>query len=53
MVEAAAQRPISREATAGVYWFRRGGDFLDGAMAMIRKDAAVDGRFYVCPVAFP
>ena len=50
VVEAAEKRPISRLATAGAYWFRRGGDFLDGAMAMIRKDASVEGRFYVCPV---
>ena len=48
--EAAEKRPISRLATAGTYWFARGGDFLDGAMAMIRKDASVDGAFYVCPV---
>ena len=50
VVEAAEKRPISRIATAGTYWYRRGGDFLDGAMAMIRKDASVDGAFYVCPV---
>ena len=50
VVEAAEKRPISRLATAGTYWFRRGGDFIDGAMAMIRKDASVDGAFYVCPV---
>jgi len=50
VVEAAEKRPISRHATAGAYWFARGGDFLDGAMAMIGKGAAVDGRYYVCPV---
>ncbi len=50
VVEAAEKRPISRLATAGAYWFRRGGDFVDGAMSMIRKDASVDGAFYVCPV---
>lgn len=50
VLEAAEKRPISRLATAGTYWFARGGDFLDGAMAMIRKDASVDGAFYVCPV---
>jgi CTP:molybdopterin cytidylyltransferase MocA len=50
VVEAAEKRPISRLATAGAYWFRRGGDFIDGAMAMIRKGASVDGAFYVCPV---
>lgn len=48
--EAAEKRPISRLATAGTYWFRRGGDFIGGVMAMIRKDASVDGAFYVCPV---
>ena len=50
VVEAAEKRPISRLATAGTYWFRRGGDFIDGVMATIRKDASVDGAFYVCPV---
>lgn len=49
VIEAAEKRPISRLATAGVYWFARGRDFVDGAMAMIRKDASVDGRFFVCP----
>lgn len=48
--EAAEKRPISRLATAGTYWFARGGDLLDGIMATIRKDAAVDGAFYICPV---
>ncbi len=50
VLEAAEKRPISRLATAGTYWFRRGADFLDGAMSMIRKDASVDGAFYICPV---
>ncbi len=50
VMEAAEKRPISRLATAGMYWFRHGGDFIDGVMSMIRKDASVDGAFYVCPV---
>jgi CTP:molybdopterin cytidylyltransferase MocA len=50
VVEAAEKRPISRLATAGVYWFARGGQFLDGVMSMVRKDASVDGVFYICPV---
>ncbi len=49
VVEASEKRPISRHATAGAYWFRRGGDFLDAAMAMIGKDAHTDGKFFVCP----
>ncbi len=49
VVEASEKRPISRLATAGFYWFRRGGDFIEAAMAMVTKDAHVDGRFFVCP----
>lgn len=49
VIEASEKRPISRLATAGVYWFAQGRDFVDAAMAMIRKDASVDGRFFVCP----
>lgn len=50
VVQASEKRPISRLATAGFYWFRRGGDFVDGAMAMIRKDGHVEDQFFVCPV---
>ena len=49
VIEASEKRPISRLATAGAYWFARGRDFVDGAMAMIRKDANVGGAFYICP----
>ena len=47
IVEAAEKRPISRLATAGFYWFRRGQDFIDAVMDMIRKDAHVNGQFYI------
>ena len=49
VIEAAEKRPISHVATAGAYWYRRGGDFVEAVMSMIRKDASVEGRFYVCP----
>lgn len=49
VTEAAEKRPISRYATAGLYYFRRGGDFVQAAQEMIRKDANVNGAFYVCP----
>ena len=41
---------ISNEATVGIYNFRRGGDFLDAAHAMIADDERVNGEFYVAPV---
>ena len=50
VVAVAEKRPISRDATAGIYYFRRGSDFLDAAERMILKDARAAGEFYVCPV---
>lgn len=50
VIEASEKRPISRRATAGTYYFKRGADFLRGAMRMIEKDAHVQGRYFVCPV---
>lgn len=47
--EAAEKKPISRNATAGVYWFKQGSDFVRAAMQMIRKDASIDDSFYICP----
>lgn len=49
VVEAAEKRPISRFATAGFYYFRRGADFVSAAKSMIVKGADVSGLYYVCP----
>ena len=47
IIEAAEKNPISRNATAGFYWFRRGENFITAAQSMIGKDAQVDGRFFI------
>lgn len=49
VIEAAEKRPISKYATAGCYYFRRGRDFVDSAFSMIEKGASVNGLYYVCP----
>lgn len=49
VIEAAEKRPISRNATAGLYFFAKGRDFVTAAKEMIRKDANVGDAFYVCP----
>lgn len=49
VVEAAEKRPISRQAIAGLAWWRRAGDFFASVQAMIRKDAHVGGTFYISP----
>jgi len=49
VIETAEKCPISRLATAGFYYFRTGHAFIAAATEMIRKDAQVNGLFYVCP----
>ncbi len=41
---------ISREATVGIYNFRRGADFVRAADRMIAKNLRVNNEFYVAPV---
>jgi dTDP-glucose pyrophosphorylase len=50
IVEASEKRPISKNAIAGIYVFRRGSDFVKGAKEAIRKDANVGGAYYVSAV---
>jgi len=49
-VAVAEKQPISRNATAGLYYFRRGVDFVRGAERMLFKNASFSGEFYVAPV---
>ena len=41
---------ISNDATVGIYNFRRGRDFIEGAKRMIARNERVNGEFYVAPV---
>lgn len=50
VIETAEKHPISRHAIAGFYYFARGADFVLAAQHSIRKEASVDGVFYVAPV---
>lgn len=50
VVEVAEKVVISNQATVGIYYFRRGSDFVRAARQMIDKDLRVNGEFYVCPV---
>ncbi len=50
VVEVAEKKPISNNATVGVYYFKKGSDFVKSAEQMIMKDARVNNEFYVCPV---
>jgi dTDP-glucose pyrophosphorylase len=49
VVETAEKRPLSRNAIAGFYYFKRGVDFVEATMKTIEKDASLDGKYYVAP----
>ena len=49
VVEAAEKRPISRNAIAGLYYFKKGSDFVSSASKMIKKDANIEGLYYIAP----
>ena len=50
VTEVAEKKPISNNATVGIYWWRRGSDYVKYAERMIKKDIRTNNEFYVCPV---
>jgi NDP-sugar pyrophosphorylase family protein len=46
----AEKRPISKQATVGLYYFRRGADLVTAAEKMIVKGLTTAGQFFVAPV---
>jgi NDP-sugar pyrophosphorylase family protein len=49
IIETAEKRPLSRNAIAGFYYFRKGSFFVDAAMRMIEKDSNIDDAYYIAP----
>jgi len=50
VTEVAEKKPISNIATVGVYYWKKGSDYVKYAEQMIDKDIRVNKEFYVCPV---
>jgi len=50
VIEVAEKNPISDIATVGIYYWKRGSDYVKYAEQMIEKDIRYNGEFYVCPV---
>ncbi len=46
----AEKKPISDIATTGIYFWRRGKDFVRCAEQMIEKNIRVNNEFYIAPV---
>ena len=50
VTEVAEKNPISNFATVGIYYWKKGSDYVKYAEEMIEKDIRVNNEFYVCPV---
>jgi len=50
VTEVAEKIPISKNATVGIYYWKKGSDYVKYSEEMIKKDIRVNGEFYVCPV---
>ena len=50
VTEVAEKKPISNNATVGIYWWKKGSDYVKYAEQMIKKNIRTNNEFYVCPV---
>tara|TARA_Y100000034_G_C6869703_1_gene396842 strand:- start:389 stop:1108 length:720 start_codon:yes stop_codon:yes gene_type:complete len=50
VINVVEKKPISNIATCGIYWYRKGSDFVKYAEQMIEKDITTNGEFYIAPV---
>ena len=50
VTEVAEKKPISNIATCGIYWYRKGSDFVKYAESMIEKEIKVNNEYYIAPV---
>jgi dTDP-glucose pyrophosphorylase len=50
VTEVAEKKPISDIATVGIYYWKKGSDYVKYAEQMIEKNIRVNNEFYVCPV---
>jgi HAD superfamily hydrolase (TIGR01509 family) len=50
VIEVAEKNVISNNATVGVYYWRKGSDFVKYTDQMISNNIRINNEFYVCPV---
>ena len=50
VTEVAEKNPISDIATVGIYYWKKGGDYVKYAEQMISENIRYNNEFYVCPV---
>lgn len=47
IVEVSEKKPLSKDAIAGFYYYKRGSDFIESAKKVILKDNCLNGMFYI------
>tara|TARA_R110000824_G_C15229444_1_gene678371 strand:+ start:4916 stop:6274 length:1359 start_codon:yes stop_codon:yes gene_type:complete len=50
VIEVAEKNPISDIATVGIYYWKKGSDYVKYAEQMIEKNIRHNNEFYVCPI---
>ena len=50
VIKVAEKDPISDIATVGIYYYRKGSEYVKYAEQMIEKNIRVKNEFYVCPI---
>lgn len=50
VAELAEKKPISNNATVGIYYYNKGSEFIKYAEQMIQADDRVNNEFYIAPV---
>lgn len=50
VTEVAEKNPISDIATVGIYFWKKGSDYVKYTQQMITKNIRVNNEFYICPV---
>jgi dTDP-glucose pyrophosphorylase len=48
--EVAEKNPISNMATVGIYYWKKGSDYVKYSEQMIEKNIRTNNEFYICPV---
>jgi dTDP-glucose pyrophosphorylase len=50
VTRAAEKQVISEDAVGGLYYYKRGSDFVKYSKQMIEQELKVNGEYYICPV---
>ena len=50
VLEVAEKKVISNKATVGIYYWKKGSDYVKYAHKMIERNERVNNEFYICPV---